>query len=79
MATKNLNSGLSKLKTSAFVRQSDLLPSIVPISPATLWRWIKKGDFPAPVRLGDNLVAWRSDHVLKWISERVTQTQTNAG
>jgi predicted DNA-binding transcriptional regulator AlpA len=29
------------------------------ISDATLYRWIKVGRFPQPVKLGPNVVAWR--------------------
>jgi prophage regulatory protein len=35
-----------------FIRQSQLIPSILPFSPATLWRKVKDGTFPQPVKLG---------------------------
>lgn len=40
------------------------------IGHTTLWRWIREGRFPKPVRLGANCVAWRSDDVDQWINTR---------
>ena len=39
-------------------------------SRTTLWRRVKAGDFPRPLRLGPNSVGWRSDEVDQWISAR---------
>ena len=39
------------LPLSGYIREAELIPAIVPISHATLWRWSKNGTFPAPVRL----------------------------
>ena len=33
---------------------------MVPFSSATLWRLVKAGDFPQPVKLGERITAWRS-------------------
>ena len=33
---------------------------LIGISNATLWRWIKAGRFPAPLKIGKEKVAWRS-------------------
>ena len=33
---------------------------LIGISNATLWRWIKAGRFPAPLKIGKKKVAWRS-------------------
>lgn len=40
------------------------------VSTATLYRWIKDGHFPAPVKLGPNSVAWRASVVRDWIDSR---------
>lgn len=29
------------------------------VGPATIWRWVKAGRVPAPVKLGPNTTAWR--------------------
>ncbi len=29
------------------------------IGPATVWRWVKSGRLPAPIKLGPNTTAWQ--------------------
>lgn len=53
-----------------FIRQRDLIPNRVPFSAATLWRKVKAGDFPAPVKLSERITAWRLDEVDAWIAAR---------
>ncbi len=57
------------LPASGFIRQRQLL-SIIPVSPATLWRWVKAGDFVQPVRLGANTTAWRIEDVRSWMNSQ---------
>jgi prophage regulatory protein len=40
---------------------------IAGVSNATIWRWIKLGCFPAPVKLGPNSVGWRESAVREWL------------
>ena len=40
---------------------------ITGLSPTTVWRREKDGQFPRRRRLGANLVAWRSDEIEAWI------------
>jgi prophage regulatory protein len=40
----------------------------VPVSRATLWRMVKRGEFPAPVKLSRNITAWHVEDVIRWIS-----------
>lgn len=48
-----------------YLRQPQVLAA-VPVSDATLWRWIKQKKFPAPVKLGPGVTAWRAEDVLAW-------------
>lgn len=50
---------LSNLPDSALIRERDLVPAYVPVARSTLWRWVRNGTWPQPVRLGPNCVAWR--------------------
>jgi prophage regulatory protein len=46
------------------------LPEVVELtglSPTTLWRRERNGEFPRRRRLGSTLVAWRSDEVAEWM------------
>lgn len=36
----------------------------------TIWRWLRKGEFPAPVKLSRGCTRWRESDLLKWESER---------
>jgi predicted DNA-binding transcriptional regulator AlpA len=65
---------LAERPALGFVRQADLVPGIVPFSPATLWRKVKSGEFPAPVKLSARVTAWRLEEVHAWM-----QSRTSAG
>ena len=59
-----------ELPTTGYVRQSKLIPDIVPFSSATLWRKVKAGSFPAPVKLSERVTAWRVEDIRR-LMERV--------
>ena len=40
----------------------------LPFSAATLWRYVKNGTFPAPVKLGAKTTAWRVADVRAWLA-----------
>ncbi|CAD5366943.1 hypothetical protein RA210_U10578 [Rubrivivax sp. A210] len=71
MTNKHLASCL--LPATGYVRPNQLLgrpdpPAILPIAPATLWRWIKLGTFPAPVKLAPRITAFRVEDVRAWMA-----------
>lgn len=43
---------------------------VVPFSAPTLWRRIKAGEFPAPVKLSNRVTAWRVEDVRGWMNQR---------
>jgi len=45
-------------------------PGRLPVSPATLWRWVKEGTFPAPFKLGPNTTVWDLDRVEAHLAEQ---------
>jgi predicted DNA-binding transcriptional regulator AlpA len=60
------------LPETGYVRQSQLVgkkgsASIIPFSPATLWRKVAAGQFPAPVKLSAGVTAWRVEEVRAWL------------
>lgn len=63
----NQNLPLGVLPVSGYVRQAQLIPNIVPFSPATLWRKVKSGTFPRPVKLSARVTAWRVDDIRDWM------------
>lgn len=54
---------------STFIRQSCLLSRYVPFSAATLWRLVKTGRFPRPVKVTPQITAWRSSDVQEWAED----------
>ena len=40
---------------------------LLPVSPATIWRWVKDGTFPAPFKLGQNVTVWSANAVDAWV------------
>ena len=40
------------------------------ISLPTLWRLVKRGDFPRPFRISPGRVGWRARIVLQWLADR---------
>ncbi|SKB63485.1 helix-turn-helix transcriptional regulator [Sphingopyxis flava] len=41
------------------------------LSRRTIYRYVKEGLFPPPVKLGPNRVAWPSESIEAWRQERV--------
>lgn len=68
-------SNFGKLPASGYIRQSQLIPDIVPFSPATLWRKVKSGEFPKPVKLSARITAWDASLIRAWLDSK---TQHNA-
>lgn len=68
-ARKKLKSsaGLTNLPQSGFIRQAQLVPGVIPFSPATLWRKVKSGSFPSPVKLSKRITVWRVEDVRAWM------------
>ena len=45
-------------------------PGRVPVSPATVWRWVAQGKFPQPFKLGPNVTVFDLDAVDSWIAQQ---------
>lgn len=66
------------LPDSAFVRESQLVqspkrpehPAPLPFSAPTLWRKVKAGTFPRPVKLSERVTCWRVSEVRAWMTAR---------
>ena len=42
------------------------------LSRSTIWRMVKDGSFPRPVRLGMRSIGWRESDVMHWLETRPT-------
>lgn len=55
------------MKTEKLLRLNEVV-EIIGISKATVYKWIKLGKFPKPVKLSARLVAWKSVDIQNFIS-----------
>jgi prophage regulatory protein len=85
---------LHELPSTGYVRQSQLIgassrnsgshstdcyrPGILPFSSPTLWRMVKAGTFPAPVKLSQRVTAWRVEDIREWMRSRSSTTVEGA-
>lgn len=54
---------------SGFIRMRGLTRRI-PVARSTILDWVRKGDFPPPLRLSDSVTAWRVSDVVAWEASR---------
>ena len=65
-----------QLPDTAFLREAQLVKKpnnpapVVPVSASTLWRWVRAGTFPAPLKIGPNITAWRVADVRAWMQSQ---------
>jgi len=64
--TTNTANHAAVLPTAGFIRETTVL-IFVPISRATLWRKVKTGEFPKPVKLGVKITAWRVEEIRAYL------------
>ena len=68
------------LSDSAFIRESQLIqspsrpdaPAPLPFSAPTLWRKVKAGTFPKPIKLSERVTAWNVGTVRAWMTAQAT-------
>jgi len=66
------------LPNSAYVREAQLVQSPtrpdstspLPFSAPTLWRMVKAGTFPKPIKLSERVTAWNVGAVRAWLLAR---------
>jgi prophage regulatory protein len=66
------------LPDSAYVREAQIVQSSsrpnsaapLPFSSPTLWRKVKAGTFPKPIKLSERVTAWKVGHIRAWLNEQ---------
>ncbi|MFO1314050.1 MAG: AlpA family phage regulatory protein [Burkholderiales bacterium] len=64
--------GASRAPNLTYVRLSTLL-TIVPMSASSVWRGVRSQKFPAPVKLGPRITAWKLSAIEAYLAEREAQ------
>lgn len=70
------------LSDSGYVRESQLVQdrkrkdakAPLPFSAPTLWRKVKAGTFPRPLKLSKRVTAWRVGDVREWLAKRSAES-----
>ena len=57
------------MSAALYVRVNQLT-KLIPMSKASVWRKVKDGTFPKPVKLGDRITAWHMDDIEAWLAAR---------
>jgi len=71
-----------RLPDGAFIREAQLVqspkrpetPAPLPFSAPTLWRKVKAGTFPKPIKLSERVTAWNVGAVRAWLTAQARAT-----
>ncbi len=74
------------LPNSAYIRESKLVqspkrpgtPALLPFSAPTLWRKVKAGTFPKPIKLSERVTCWKVSEVRTWMAAQTAHGYTPA-
>ena len=67
------NQGFDALPDTAYVREAELVRTqlnpagLLPFSSHTLWRKVRDGSFPHPLKLAARVTAWRVSDIRSWM------------
>lgn len=64
-----INSIPKHLPETGYVRPK-FIQDFFSFSKSTLWRLVKKGDFPQPIKLGEKITVFKAEDVHAWINEK---------
>ena len=81
---KPAQSVFDQLADSAYVRAGQLVQSSanpastapLPFSEPTLWRKVKAGTFPAPIKLSARVTGWQVADIRQWMQAQAAQGYT---
>ncbi|WP_347986221.1 AlpA family phage regulatory protein [Methylomonas sp. AM2-LC] len=69
---------MSKLPETGYLRLAQIIgnpkanppiPALIPVSKSTWWEGVKSGRYPAPVKLGPRITAWRVEDIRELIKK----------
>lgn len=66
------SSDLTHTALPRLYRMPDVM-AFVQLSEPTIWRQIKQGSFPQPIRIGAKSVAWLEEDLLKWVTRQTAE------
>ena len=64
----NENISFDDLPDLALIQVKSLIDyKVVPYSVTSIWRFVRKGQFPAPIKVSDGITAWRVGDIRKYL------------
>ena len=54
-------------------------PGKLPVSPATLWRWVREGRFPQPFKIGRSITVWNLGEVEAFLLTQASARSQHGG
>ncbi len=67
------------LPDTAFIRLNQMIDTrLTPFSASTVWRKVKRGEFPPPTKLSDNITAWQVGDIRRWQSKCLATQNASA-
>jgi len=67
--THMYKSGITKGKVRVIgARQAS--KGLIGVSEKTLWEWVRKGEFPQPIRLSPTITVWRASDIAEWMKQK---------
>ncbi|WP_347460892.1 AlpA family phage regulatory protein [Acinetobacter sp. ANC 7454] len=68
-STHIYKSGINKGKAKV-VNARPASTGLLGVSDKTIWNWVKRGEFPAPIKLSPNVTVWRFSDVKAWMEAK---------
>lgn len=62
----------SRIIRIADIATTPTKPGILPVSPATIWRWVRDGKFPQPFNIGVRTTVWNYDDIQAYIARQAS-------
>ncbi|OAI16560.1 transcriptional regulator [Methylomonas lenta] len=57
-----------QIPETGFLRVSQIVPSIIPVSKSSWWAGVKAGKYPQPLKLGPRTTVWRAEDIRSLIT-----------
>jgi prophage regulatory protein len=55
------------------------LPQVIAhldVSKSSIWSWVRQGKFPRPIKLSENITAWRASEVEEWAQSKIAASES---
>ena len=76
--TLTTNLGATQSGYLKFLLMKDIM-ELLGKSRSTINRWIQKGYFPAPIKIGGNSIAWPVEVIAEWREQQINQSNIVRG